>query len=222
MKNLLHALLGILLVAVLLLLGVFGVMRMRADDPSGVVALATGCAGLLAFLVYLGLPESEARARRRLTVREPLPEQTSSTTVSAEYPYPPSAVWALIRPAEAALYFGDGDVIEASKVPGTPDGPGEQQRFVYRNGFVSVIEVVSEIPEHSAVTQRIEPPGDASFRTTYLLEPTAGGCRFTMETVVKAPFAVNPGPVQEFGASFLVRVGEALGTIEPPRADADV
>lgn len=109
-----------------------------------------------------------------------------STHISAS----PAEVWALIRPAEAALFL-DPSIVRAFRVPGTPDGVGEMQGFIAsRDGVehVQLIEVVEEVPEsHAAV--RYVAANDPTARTSYRLTVDASGTILEYEHVFTVPGA---------------------------------
>lgn len=107
-----------------------------------------------------------------------------STHISAS----PADVWALIRPAEAALFL-DPSIIRAFRVPGTPDGVGEMQGFIAsRDGaeHVQLIEVVEEVPETHAVVRYVA-TSDPTARTSYRLTADASGTTLEYEHVFTVP-----------------------------------
>ncbi|WP_314322896.1 hypothetical protein [Paenarthrobacter ilicis] len=209
MKNAVLTYFGLLAFSGLVALGVLGGRLLEDHDRRGLIPLAFVLGGMLLTLVY-GI----VRGRRTA----PLPAVpsgpefiTHSDSSTAEYAHSPADVWALIKPAEAAMAFGD-QVIHAFSVPGIPDGPGERQCFFLGNGQIHIIEVVEEIPERLAVTEALFPTGPCEESTTYRLEPTPLGCRFTYEVSVAVPrgFVIDAVALQDNAASFVARVGELL------------
>ena len=166
-----------------------------------VLVLVVG--GLLLTFLYGALVGRKAKALTVSAAKTPGFRTTTSTS-TAEYQYSPALVWSTIRPAEAAIRDGS-DVTHAFAVPAIPDGPGERQCFFGRNGSVSMIEVLEEVPERLAVTQSLFPPEDVSTKTVYRLEPTELGCRLTLETIVETPdfLIANQAEMQRFGDSYL-------------------
>ncbi|ASN19244.1 hypothetical protein CGK93_05715 [Arthrobacter sp. YN] len=166
-----------------------------------VLALVVG--GLLLTFLYGAIIGRKAKALTARAAKAP-GFRTTTATSTAEYQFSPALVWSVIRPAEAAIADGS-DVAYAFTVPPIPDGPGERQCFFGRNGSVSMLEVLEEVPERLAVTQALFPPGDVSTKTVYRLEPTGMGCRLTLETIVETPdfMIANEAEMQRFGDSYL-------------------
>lgn len=109
---------------------------------------------------------------------------SQSTHISAS----PAEVWALIRPAEAALFL-DPSIVRAFHVPGTPNGVGEMQGFIAsRDGaeHVQLIEVVEEVPESHAVVRSVG-TNDPMARTSYRLTANASGTTLKYEHASTVP-----------------------------------
>lgn len=141
-----------------------------------------------------------------------LPGKLHSLQASASYPHDAHTVWSLIRPAESATFLSDAQ--RAFTVPGTPQGVGEQQCFIGRDGSASVIEVIGEEGPWWATTRPLARDGN-NRRTTYRLEPTATGCTLTMGCVIELPanaaFASDPSEWWENHARpYLNRIAEVL------------
>ncbi|MFK0007191.1 hypothetical protein ACIQTZ_09060 [Paenarthrobacter sp. NPDC090520] len=166
-------------------LSVLGASMVQKNDGRGLVVLALVVGGLLLTFIYGLTADRRGRAQRASASRPPR-YKTVTVSSSAEFPHPPSAVWALIRPAESALSLTDG-VYHAVSVPPLPDGPGELQCFFHRNGDIGAIEVVQEIPEQLAVTRPVLPAGDVQTQTTYRLEIAPRGAKLTVESEFEVP-----------------------------------
>ena len=210
MKNTVYAYFGLLVVAGLVSLTLLGASLLENGDNRGFPILAVLLAGLL--LTFIVSAKEDRTARRESKV--PAVASTISittTTSTAEYRHEPAVVWAAIRPAEAAVALGV-DVEHAFSVPAIEDGPGERQLFFHRNGQIHVIEIIEEIPERLAVTEPVLPPSDVGVRTTYRLEPTATGCRLTLEERVEMPsgFAADEQAMRQHSEAFLVSLAEHL------------
>src|SRR3954463_12080380 len=68
--------------------------------------------------------------------------------------HPPGAVWALIYPAECAPLLSS-TTSRGFKVPGTPDGLGEQQCLIDLDGNPSIIEVIHFEADHNPASRII-------------------------------------------------------------------
>lgn len=203
---------GVLLaVSGLVTLSVLGASLLQHKDPRGIAVLALVVGGLLLTFAYALMSGRKSRAVANAEKKPPA-SRIYSSSASAEYPHSASVVWALIRPAEAAVTLSD-DVDHAFAVPAIPEGPGERQCFFLRNGQISIIEVLSEIPERLAVTQSLLPASDASTKMTYRLEPTPVGCRLTIETLIETPdyLIVDQQAIQKSGSEFVGKVAAVLG-----------
>src|SRR6476620_9521437 len=87
----------------------------------------------------------------------------------------PEKVWSLIHPAENAPLLS-ADILKGYKVPGTPQGVGERQAFLYLTGQTIVTEVVESLKPFRAVSQVISPASLEMGRSTYTLQPVTDGC----------------------------------------------
>lgn len=72
-------------------------------------------------------------------------------------------------------------------MPGNPQGLGEQQAFVYKNGRRGVIEVIEYVEGRKAVTQNV--PMDSGWPTRQIWEviETTSGCILTATLEVDTP-----------------------------------
>ncbi len=218
-KNTVYAYFGLLVVAGLVSLTLLGASLLENGDNRGFPILAVLLAGLL--LTFIHGAREDQRGRRESKV--PAVASTCSittTTSTAEYECEPAVVWSAIRPAEAAVALGV-DVEHAFSVPAIEDGPRERQCFFLRSGQIHVIEIIEEIPERLAVTEPVLPPSDVGVRTTYRLEPTATGCRLTLEERVEMPpgFAADEQAMRRQSEAFLAGLAEHLkgGVVERAR-----
>ena len=112
------------------------------------------------------------------------PTRTFSMEESETYECDAETLFALIRPAESALWLSGPE--RAFKVPGTPDGVGEQQCFIRQNGCVSIIEVVAEERPWRAITRCVT-HSEFDCRYSYELEPSGSGCKLTMGNTLQIP-----------------------------------
>lgn len=88
----------------------------------------------------------------------------------------PQELWAVIRPADAGVMFGDSKI--AFTATGTGPGVGEIQCFVSASGMVSGGEVVAEKDSHFAVMRTVNETN--VHHATYWLVDTDTGCSLTM------------------------------------------
>jgi len=140
------------------------------------------------------------------------PTITYRAQATEAFDYDAQTVWSLIRPAESAVLLADAQ--RAFTVPGTPNGVGEQQCFIGRDGTVSVIEVIGEESPWWATTRPVT-SNKTNSRSTYTLEPTPTGCTLTMGTVIElsagAKLAEDPQNWWESHARlYMKRVNEVL------------
>ena len=112
---------------------------------------------------------------------------------AAGLPHSPRAAWALIQPAECAPLLSS-TTARGFKVPGTPDGVGEQQCFIDLEGNASVIEVIHYDVGRSATTRLVSPPPPVPTRTTFEVQPVKAGCivRLASELDLPAGRALRP------------------------------
>ncbi|WJH25399.1 hypothetical protein [Pseudarthrobacter defluvii] len=141
-----------------------------------------------------------------------LPGKLHSLQASAAYHHDAHTVWSLIRPAESATFLSD--VQRAFTVPGTPQGVGEQQCFIGRDGSVSIVEVIGEESPRWATTRPIT-EDTYNRRYTYRLEPTTTGCTLTVGVIMELPpnaaFAADPNEWWESHSRiYLDRIHEVL------------
>jgi hypothetical protein len=151
-------------------------------------------------------------AEKAQTAAVSAPPTTHSVQATEEFSYDAQTVWSLIRPAENAVLLTD--VQRAFTVPGTPNGVGEQQCIIGRDGTASIIEVIGEESPWWATTRPLA-PGKMNSRTTYTLEATPTGCTLTMGMVIELKagdrFAKDPQIWWESHAGrYLNRVNEIL------------
>ncbi|NYE95897.1 hypothetical protein FHU41_002147 [Psychromicrobium silvestre] len=96
-------------------------------------------------------------------------------------------VWALIKPASTAKYF-HSSLLHGFRVPGTPEGLGEMQCFIFKVGDrekVSVIEIVEYVHQELAVIRELvtdDPAARSFFKLTSCVGGTTYECtdRFTI------------------------------------------
>ena len=99
----------------------------------------------------------------------------------------PQQVWRLSLPAEHGVVLSPESVARGFRVPGTPEGLGEQQCFVGLDGNTSIHEVMAYAEARYAVTRMISPPSPADIRATYRLEPLGEGCILSIGMEFDAP-----------------------------------
>lgn len=107
------------------------------------------------------------------------PARMARLEESGFLPWPSEVVWDLIEPAEKAPLIDPGTV-RAHHVAGTPSGLGEQQAHERLDGSIAVLEVIEYEHGRRAVTRQVSPPGNERHRTIQAVEPTNGGCIYTM------------------------------------------
>jgi hypothetical protein len=112
------------------------------------------------------------RARRRL---EPLPARPATVSLreTAYLPFPSAAVWAVLHAADSALLINP-DIVKGYRVPGTPDGVGEQQAFIDTAGNTTVIEVIEYSPGQRAITRQISPKPPIDTLSTWAVQSDGG------------------------------------------------
>lgn len=136
-----------------------------------VPACAVLLLGLLALVVYVRIQ------RRRL------PARTERLQETALLSWPCETVWDLIKPAEKAPLL-DPSIRRGYRVPGTPDGLGEQQALERLDGSTVIIEVIEYEHGRLAVTRQVSPPLAEQLRTVQTVEPAEGGCVYTIAVEV--------------------------------------
>lgn len=183
--------------------------RTATEWTVGVIVFAA----LVAFICMLviarrerGMSESEVNQRkleRKTRLRR--------IEVSKEYPYPSETVWSLIRPADLAVKLGDS--ANAFTVPGTPNGVGERQCFVAKDGTETFLEVLEERDGEYARVCPYPPGANAYCESTYELNRTPKGCKLVLGHEQLLPFAI-PRKLQrlweEDRQQFLLRVAQLL------------
>lgn len=207
MKNTVIAYFAVLALTGLVTLSIQGASLLQKSDPRGALVLIIVVGGLLLTFLYGVIISRTARVKVQPPKAAKMPGvRTTATTSTADYDFSPAVVWSTIRPAEAAIVDGS-NVAYAFTVPAIPDGPRERQCFFGRNGGISILEIIEEVPERLAVTQSIFPPDEdgASTKTVYRLEPTARGCSLTLESIVETPdfLMADQQAMQRFGDSYL-------------------
>jgi hypothetical protein len=95
-------------------------------------------------------------------------------------------VWALIHPAENGPVLFPRQIAQGFKVPGTPDGVGEQQCFIDVAGNKSILEVIEYDEGRRAVTRTLSPPDPDRTRMVYSLEPLGSGCILSLSLEMDA------------------------------------
>lgn len=130
---------------------------------------------------------------------------------SAVLPWPSEVVWDLIEPAEKAPLIDPG-VVRGFHVEGTPSGLGEQQALERRDGSTVVLEVVEYEHGRRAVARVVSPPGHDRNRWIASVEPTSGGCVYTvaLEVALTAGFRVR----RRFVSAWRADAREAIARIE--------
>lgn len=136
--------------------------------------------------------------------------------------HPPEKAWSLIYPAEHAPLLSP-DVTRGYRLPGTPEGVGEQQALVGLDGVTHVVEVIEYAANRRAVIKFVSPATPVPVRLVYELEPLVDGCLYTLRQEYDA------APHQGWSATetdawrrrikdSLERVRLALATWEEPSA----
>jgi hypothetical protein len=95
-------------------------------------------------------------------------------------------VWAVIHPAECAPLLSS-TTARGFKVPGTPDGLGEQQCLIDLEGNATILEVIPFEVGRCATTRILSPSPPAPTRTRFELQPIEAGCIITLTSEVDLP-----------------------------------
>ncbi|GAB2935818.1 hypothetical protein GCM10027047_35630 [Rhodococcus aerolatus] len=165
---------------------------------------------------------------RREVPAEPAPSWSTAAREceSLLLPYSVEHVWSLIKPAENGK-LTDPDVMLGFRIPGTPDGTGEQQCFLHRDGTYSVLEVLHEIPFQQAVTRTLLPTPDSTTRTFHSVQEQPTGCLLTLAVEMYLPAGMRWNPLarahwERHTRGYLGRVADVLdrgwapaGLVEP-------
>lgn len=168
------------------------------------------CCGFI-FIAYRHRREVKRHENAALRAAEG-PTRTLVAQESEQYGHDIETVWALIRPAESAVFMGDAQ--RAFTVPGTPSGVGEQQCFIQNDGSVIILEIVGEERPRWSTT-RLVTPYEADVRQTYQIEPTATGCSLkigvALETRATAEWVTQyEATWRAHIRHYLTRLGQAL------------
>jgi len=159
---------------------------------TGIVAFG----GVSAAFVYLSLPGYVAAALLVLFAgligpviftriqRWRLPARTERLQEAALLPWPCKTVWDLVKPAENSPLL-DPTIRRGYRVPGTPDGLGEQQAFEREDGWTIIIEVTEYQHGRRAVTSQVSPPAAEQLRTVQTVEPVDGGCKYRIAVEIE-------------------------------------
>jgi len=102
-------------------------------------------------------------------------------------PHGRERVWDLICPAENVPLI-DARIRKGYRVPGTPEGRGEQQAFEAIDGTTTVVEVIDFEPGCRAVV-RVVSPLDVPMRITHDVAdmPDAPGCAYRQSVEIDLP-----------------------------------
>ncbi len=157
--------------------------------------------------------------------RRRFPARVERLQETAVLPWTCGAVWDLIEPAENA-HLVDPTIVRGFRVPGTPDGLGEQQAFERADGLTVMIEIIEYRPRRRAVTRQVSPPPAELWRTVQEVEPVdGGGCAYTiaLEIDLRAGQRVLPTPTLAWRAGVreqFPRVQQILASAGPTQAAA--
>ena len=212
MKSTVIGYFAVLALSGLVSLSVLGASMLQRNDNRGIPVLALVVGGLLLTFVQGVMLGRKSKAGSAVGSPGAIARESTTTTVvaSEDFAHSPSAVWAVIRPAESSLSLEDG-VYHALSVPAIPDGPGELQCFFHRNGYIGVLEVVEEVPEQLAVTRPRVPVGP-DMLTRYRLEGIGDGSRLTIESdlEVSGDFSLEGEECRRYWGSYFRRVNALL------------
>ena len=178
----------IVLVLALMAFGLLALSSGARDDNGAQVLVPVAATALIAWLV-LALTQKTAEG-----ISPAL--RVWSGTATEFIARPPGQVWAFVRPAENAPAI-QPTVRRAFRVPGTPDGPGEQQCFISEGPLgmlvASVVEVVEESPGYFASVRSVTGPPQ---RQHYEVRATGGGSTLTLTIELSAmrwaTYSVHP------------------------------
>jgi hypothetical protein len=161
--------------------------------------------GLIGLLVILGatlLWSVAARLR---------PGRTVEMHEVAHYASDCDRVWNLIKPPEMAPLLHP-NIRRGHKVPGTPDGVGEQQAFELDSGISMVLEVTELTPGRRAVVRMVSPPPDVPFAVSFELTPADDGCLYRHQIELDLPRGKRLRPGYE--KTWRTETNEMLGRIQ--------
>lgn len=170
---------------------------------------------LLVLVVGLIGPSAVALLQRRRH-----PAQIARLQHTVHLGWEADAIWALIEPAENAPMLDD-DIRRGYRVPGTPDGVGQQQAFERHDGFTIIIEVVEYQQGRRAVTRQVSPPDD-TLRLVQSVAPVDGGCEYTIgvELELRAGQWVRPAFEKSWRANAMKQTARTQKAMKQRRTDA--
>jgi hypothetical protein len=153
----------------------------------------------------------ERRWQRRWQEPPAAPVRTFRIQEAVKLRHTPQQVWRLIVPAEHGVFLSPETVARGFRVPGTPEGLGEQQCFIDLDGNTLIHEVIEYAEARYAVTRMISPPTPADIRATYRVEPLGEGCILSIGMEFDAPASTTwPQNQQDewrrFASRYLERV----------------
>lgn len=115
--------------------------------------------------------------KRRRPVRAIRLEETTLLPHACE------TVWGLIEPAVYSPLL-EPKIAYGYRVPGTPHGVGERHALEEHNGVTTIVEVVEHEPNRRAVSRQVSPRSIVEIRSFDTVEPTDGGCRYSVAVEV--------------------------------------
>jgi hypothetical protein len=136
------------------------------------------------------------RAARRHQPPSPGPVSGYSLRETAYLPFSPAAVWAVLHPADLAPLLNP-NIVKGYRVPGTPDGVGEQQAFVDVAGGTTVIEVVDGTPGERSATRQVSPKATLPTLSTWEVQPASDGCIVSFQQEMTVSAVSRPDPAAE-------------------------
>jgi hypothetical protein len=137
-----------------------------------------------------------------------------------ELPYSCDVVWDLIAPAEKSPLI-DPSIRRGYHVPGTPDGLGGQQAFERLDGSTTIIEIIEFQPGRRAGIRQVSPPGKEDYQSIQSVQPSVGGCVYTMRLEIDLPRGRHIPPEGEaifraFAHQQIAQIRQALAAIDGP------
>lgn len=196
----------------------FGLVLLALTGPS---RLADDSWALYYFALVAAVAALVATLTNRAAMAQSAALRMWAGTATVVIQRAPAEVWAFVRRADTAPLV-QPTVRRGFKVPGTPDGPGEQQAFIHAepSGTLAaqVVEVVDEQPGVSTVVRNVT---GAPVHQQYDLAAVPGGgttltCTIELSGLRWTPYRVHPRRQAAAAAEAYVNAVKAVIESQPP------